>query len=277
MKLALVVHPSRPKAVDVATRLVEEADRRGVAVTASEADASRVAGTTRRPRAEAGDADAVIAVGGDGTVLEAVRVALHADLPVLAINAGHVGFLAEIEPDRISEALDLLLAGQYTESNRMTLAAHLPGREPVDGINDVVVEKVVSQHVVRIAVAVGGEHFANYRPDALIVASPTGSTAYTFSAGGPLIDPELKAVALTAVAPHDLFARPIVFRPDVTLRLTVVDSRPVRVNVDGRPIDTLDEGEWIEVTKGSRPARFISFWPRNFAGVVKEKFQLRDR
>jgi len=158
----------------------------------------------------------------------------------------------------------------------MTLAARVPGKPAAVGINDVVVEKAVSQHVVKISVAAGAVHHDSYRADAVVVATPTGSTAYTFSAGGPLVDPALEALVITAVAPHNLFARPIVLRPDQHLRLTVDDDRPARVNVDGRTLTVLSPGEQVEVTRGDRSARFIELWPRNFAVSVREKFQLHD-
>jgi len=172
--------------------------------------------------------------------------------------------------------LDALAAGGWPESHRMTLTARVAGKPPVVGLNDVVVEKAVSQHVVKISVTVGAERLVSYRADAVLVATPTGSTAYTFSAGGPLVDPALEALVITAVAPHNLFARPIVLRPDQHLRLTVDDDRPARVNVDGRTLSMLAPGEQVEVARGERAARFVELWPRNFAVAVREKFHLHD-
>jgi NAD+ kinase len=276
MKLALVVHPDRDSAADLAAELASRAARRGMQVLAQPADAARVPGTLVHPSGSPLVANVVVAVGGDGTVLEAVRVGLAANLPVLGVNAGHVGFLTRVEPDRLDEALDLLAAGGWAESQRMTLTARVPGKPEAVGINDVVVEKAVSQHVVKISVVVGSERLISYRSDAVVVATPTGSTAYTFSVGGPLVDPEMEALVITAVAPHNLFARPIVLRPDQRLRLTVDDDRPARVNVDGRTLGVLTPGEQVEIARGERVARFVELWPRNFAVSVREKFHLHD-
>ena len=276
MKLALILHPDRDSAAALAARLAAGAARRGIQVTAEPADAARVPGTAARAPGEPLDADVVVAIGGDGTVLQAVRVALAADLPVLGVNAGHLGFLTRVEPGLLEQALDALAAGGWRESQRMTLTAGVAGKPPVVGINDVVVEKAVSQHVVKISVAVGTERLVSYRADAVVVATPTGSTAYTFSAGGPLVDPALEALVITAVAPHNLFGRPIVLRPDQHLRLTVDDDRPARVNVDGRTLCLLAPGEHVEVARGERAARFVEFWPRNFAVALREKFHLHD-
>lgn len=276
MRLALVLHPDRESAAALAVDLVARAARRGMAVSALAGDAARVPGTVVRPGEGPVEADVIVAVGGDGTMLEAVRVAVEADLPVLGVNAGHVGFLTRVEPGRIDAALDVLAAGKWIESRRMTLYARVPGRPDAVGLNDVVVEKAVSQHVVKISVVVAGERLVSYRCDGVVVASPTGSTAYTFSAGGPLVDPELEALVLTAVAPHNLFSRPIVFRPEVALRLTVDDDRPARVNVDGRTLAVLAPGDQVEVGRGERTARFVEPWPRHFAVSVRERFHLHD-
>lgn len=276
MKLALVVHPLRESAVAAATALVAAARDRGVAVTARPDDCRRIAGCTERADDGAGDADVVVAVGGDGTVLEAVRLGIAAGIPVLGVNAGHVGFLTEVEPDGVGRAVDRLVAGEYEESTRMTLQATLPGQPPVAGLNDVVVEKLISRHVVKLVVSVGAEQLLEYRADAVVVATPTGSTAYTFSAGGPLVDPELDALVVTPVAPHNLFGRPIVFRPTVELRLDVVDDRPARVNLDGRIVGELEPGEGVVISQAPTSVRLIRFTPRNFAASVRDKFHLHD-
>jgi NAD+ kinase len=276
MRLALVVHPDRESAARLAAELTARAVGRGMEVSAEPADAARVPGTSVREPGRPVEADVVVAVGGDGTVLEAVRVGLSADLPVLGVNAGHLGFLTQVEPDRLDEALQALAEGGWAESERMTLTAQVAGKPPAVGINDVVVEKAVSQHVVKISLVVGTERLASYRADAVVVATPTGSTAYTFSAGGPLVDPRLEALVITAVAPHNLFGRPLVLRPDQRLRLTVDDDRPARVNVDGRTLTVLAPGEEVEVATGDRTARFVDLWPRNFAASVREKFHLHD-
>lgn len=276
MNIDLVVHPFREEAAEIATRLTAAALRRGFSVTASHEDAARVAGTQVRPDRRPATPDVVIAVGGDGTMLEAVRRAAGTDSPILGVNAGHMGFLTEVEPARIDDALDALARGDYVESRRMTLVARMPGMAPVMGINDAVIEKTVTQHVIRVEVWVGDERLVGYRSDAVVVATPTGSTAYTFSAGGPLVDPELEALVLTPVAPHTLFGRPIVFRPGARLRFRVDGDRTARVNVDGRSLGELTPGEEIEIVRGDHVARLIRLSPRNFASAVREKFHLHD-
>lgn len=276
MKLALVLHPSRESSAEIAGKVAVAAIERGFEVVIAEPDADRVPAATSQAFDPSLDADFIVAVGGDGTVLQAASIARAADLPILGVNAGTVGFLAETDPERAGEALDALASGDFRISSRMTLSAELPDGTRIDGLNDVVVEKVVSQHVVGIQVSVEGERLAEYRADAIIVATPTGSTAYTFSAGGPLVDPELDSLVMTAVAPHNLFGRAIVFGPDITLELTVSSDRTARVNVDGRAQADLAPGDVVRVSRGEHSVRLVRFRPGNFARTVKEKFHLHD-
>jgi NAD+ kinase len=275
MKIALVLHPNRESSSEIAAKVAAAAAERGIEVTISEPDASRVPSATPRAR-EPLEADFIVAVGGDGTVLQAARMARISGIPILGVNAGTVGFLAEVDPSRIGDALDALRDGDYRISPRMTLRAELPDGTTADALNDVVVEKVVSQHVVSITVSVGGQKLADYRSDAIIVATPTGSTAYTFSAGGPLVDPELDSLIMTAVAPHNLFGRAIVFGAAVTLDLLVSSDRPARINVDGLAQAELLPGDTVRVSRGPDPVRLVRLSPSNFARTVKEKFHLHD-
>lgn len=259
MKLTLVVHPDRPEAQALATEVAD-----GARALAMEVGGESDIGP---------NVDVVVAVGGDGTVLRAVELAHDADLPVLGINVGHVGFLAAVEPSRIAEALEILAAGTYGLSNRMMLEVSWAGTAAV-GINDVVVEKVVSQRAVRLALRVDGRHFTTYRADGLVIAAPTGSTAYAFSAGGPVVDPELEALLVTPVAAHNLFTPTVLFGPDTILEVESSDGREVRVNVDGREAGVVAAGTALSIRRGPRPARFVVPWPRLFTDVVRDKFRL---
>lgn len=276
MKIVLVLHPFRSEAADIAAGFTAEAAARGHFIEVAEADSARVPRAAIRPHGIPITADLIVAVGGDGTVLEALRQGIEADAPVLGVNAGHMGFLTEIEPTNVTAALDAIEGGRFLLSERMTLSALLPDQAPVLGINDAVIEKAVSQHVIRVAALVEGERLAGYRADGIVVATPTGSTAYNFSAGGPLVDPELDAFVVTPVAPHTLFGRTLVFGPDVKLRFEIEGDRPARVNVDGQAQRDLEPGEAVEIVRGAHRARFLRLAPRNFARSVRERFHLHD-
>jgi NAD+ kinase len=274
VRIALVLHPSRTVATELAASVAAAAIAHGFEVSVDAADADRVPGSIARV-GEQLSADYVVAVGGDGTVLEAARRALGSGLPVVGVNAGNVGFLAEIQPDQVESAMVALAAGAFTVTERMTLRARTDG-STFSALNDVVVEKEESQNIVRIRVAADGHDLVEYRADGVIVATATGSTAYSFSAGGPLIDPELSALAVTAVAPHTLFGRPLVFGPDTVLLLEVAGERAARLNGDGRDYGLLQPGESVEIGRGPDVVRLIRLHPEHFAAAVKRKFHLHD-
>jgi NAD+ kinase len=202
--------------------------------------------------------DVVVGVGGDGTLLQAVSVAHPIDLPVIGVNLGTVGYLTDVEPEQVEEMVDAIAAGRVQEYHRMTVTARLEDGREFDGINDVVLEKVVSQRVVHISVEINERHFTTYRADGLIVATPLGSTAYSLSAGGPVLDPALEALILTPVAPHSLLSRSVVLAPDAVLRFVVSLDRPVRVNLDGREAAVVEAGDVVTVFRGTHPVRFLS-------------------
>lgn len=217
--------------------------------------------------------DLVLAVGGDGTMLGAAQRAVAWDVPVLGFNLGTLGFLTEAEPEDLSEVVKRLVAGDFEIENRLTVAAAIGGVRAI-GVNDVVVEKVDSTRLVSLTVSVDGTEFATYRADGLIVATPTGSTAYSFSAGGPVVDPKVDALVLTPVASHSLFDRPLVLPGDAHIEVTVFRDRLVKVNVDKTDLGEIGEGETVEIVKGHRPAQFVTFGTTTFPGLVREKFGL---
>ncbi len=222
---------------------------------------------------EDGRPDIVLAVGGDGTMLSAVDAAVEADVPVLGFNLGTIGFLTAAEPDQVEKVVKRLATGDFGIEERLTVAATVGGITTT-GVNDVVVEKVDSQRLIELGVAIDGVDFVNYRADGLIVATPTGSTAYSFSAGGPLIAPSIKAFVLTPVAAHSLFSRSLVIPDDQEIVITVRRDRSVKVSVDKTSLGQIHEGDQVVIRKGPRPARFVTLDPPSFAGLVKHKFNL---
>lgn len=272
MKLAVVIHGDRPAAAEAARKLASIANQRGISVLAI----SDEAGAFDDANLRAGEIDAVIAIGGDGTVLRAARAALSADAPLLGINVGRKGFLADVEPRYLERSIELLASGTWQESPRMTVEARINDGDAVIGINDVVIEKVLSQRLISLEVAIDEEKFINYHADGLIIATPTGSTAYNLSAGGPLVAPQLEAMILSPVAPHSLFSKTLVLHPDTAIRCTVLQDRSAGVSVDGYDVGTVEPGDRIYVQRGTGMVRFIEISGRSFAARVKEKFHLNE-
>lgn len=221
--------------------------------------------------------DLIVAVGGDGTVLQAARVAVGLDIPFVGINLGTIGFLAEAEPEELDAMVAALHEDRYSVENRNTIEVTLPSGVSAVGVNDIVVEKIDSQRLVVLDVDVDGEPYLRHRADGLVVATSTGSTAYSFSAGGPLLDPKVAAILVTPVAPHSLFGRSLVIPSDSTVTIHVAADRPVRVSADGRQVGTMAEGDTAVIGQGPTPARFLRMRDEGFPGRVTRKFRLEER
>lgn len=226
--------------------------------------------------------DLAVSVGGDGTMLRALDLANPAGAPVLGVHVGNLGYLTEVDPLDLDDALDRFLVGDYCVEERMTLQVSVgsPSGERLkmrSAVNEAVVQRASGSLVVHIEVRVDNVAFKTYVADGLIVATPTGSTAYNLSARGPIVEPDLEALLLTAVSPHELFDRTLVFGGSRELRLEVLESRPTELVVDGTHVARLQPRDVVVCRRGSRPARLVVFRPRDFLGVVKTKFGLGDR
>jgi NAD+ kinase len=225
-----------------------------------------------------------VSLGGDGTMLRTVDLVNEAGIPVLGVNLGHLGYLTTVEPEELCHALERFLAGDYSVEARMTLdiaagGAGVPGagRRRRTALNDLVVTRPHGAHTVHASLSVGGEPFLSYAADSLIVASPTGSTAYNLSARGPIASPRTRVQIVTPVAPHMLFDRSLVLPAEEEIELRVTDDHPAELVVDGWAIGSLQPGEVLCCTGGRRDALFVTFGERNFHRILKQKFNLTGR
>ncbi|MGH9000577.1 MAG: NAD(+)/NADH kinase [Acidimicrobiia bacterium] len=283
--VGIVTHPHR--GVEIAARAARTLGAAGAEVRIPAPDAAMselaplaglVAHTSPAEKFAAG-LDFAVSVGGDGTMLRTVDMVGDEGVPVLGVHVGHVGFLNEIEPADLENALGRVLAGDYEISERMVLSVEVASAGPASGtwlaLNEAVLEKVSSGHLVRLEVSINGKLFSTYSADGIIVATPTGSTAYNFSARGPIVSPRHRCLLLTPVSPHMLFNHPLVLSPDETLDFTVAGQQSaVGLILDGREVGELAEGDRVTCTAGPRPARLITFQPRDFHQVLKAKFGL---
>lgn len=281
--VALVLHPEREDSVVLARDLAAWLGSREHEVRVPAGDAARIGlSELAVPDAEmAIGLDLAVSLGGDGTMLRTVRMVVADDVPVLGVNVGQLGYLTEIEPEGAHVALKRFLSGSYQIEERMLLevstdAAGIDGAPPL-ALNEAVVEKTASGHTVRLEVSVDGEYFTTYAADGLIVATPTGSTAYAFSTRGPIVAPEHRATLLTPVSPHMLFDRTLVLGPERVVSLKVVGARPATLSIDGWEIGRLAPGETVTCTAARRTARLVVFGPRDFLRILKAKFGLSER
>ena len=271
--VGLVPHPSRDQAAALVARATERLAAHGIEV--------------RTPIAEGGTdldtdgLDVVISLGGDGTMLRAVDTAYEAGVPVLGVNVGQMGYLTEVEPSEFDAALDRLVAGDFEVAERMVLEMTVESSGSAKGrwfaLNEAVLEKVHTGRLVRLEVDINGTFFTTYAADGVIVATPTGSTAYSFSARGPIVSPRHRCLLLTPVSPHMLFDRSLVLAPEEMLRFTVCDDRSVVLTADGRELGDLAAGDTVSCRGGDLSARIVTFGPRDFHQILKAKFGLADR
>ncbi len=228
--------------------------------------------------ATAADADLCVVFGGDGTLLAAARAAAGTAIPLLGVNMGKLGFLAEFNIEHMRKHLPDILAGRITPTERMMLQVRVSdrGRQGFSSpaANDVTIAAGPPFRMIELDVTQGTQTVAKYLGDGLIVATPTGSTGYNMSAGGPIMQPTLDAVVVTPIAPHTLSLRPIVLRSDLPVHI-----RAGRVNagtmtiIDGQVGNVLREGDTVEITRSPSPARIIPHPGRDFFSTLTQKLQ----
>ena len=225
--------------------------------------------------------DLVVSLGGDGTMLHAVDLVYPAPVPILGVNVGQLGYLTEVEPEELEPSMPRLLAGDYAVSERMVLAVQVTSRGPAAGtwfaLNEAALEKTRSGHLIRLDVSINGSPFTTYAADGVIVATPTGTTAYSFSVRGPIASPALRCLVLTPVSPHMLFDRSLVLAGGEELGFVVCDDRGVVLTLDGRELGGLAAGDRVSCSAAAEPLRFASLRARDFHQVLKAKFDLPDR
>ncbi|TNC24604.1 NAD(+)/NADH kinase [Amycolatopsis alkalitolerans] len=312
-RVGLVVHAGKEAALAAAGEVRRWAASHGIPCADIDVwDDSRL--NAREEAARAGNPDLIVTVGGDGTFLRGVRVAGPVSALVLGVNVGRVGFLTEVGTEDLRAALDAVHRGEMTVDARMTLTMRSsrpleipegieamlrygrgpmlppprvrPGMKseagwgvPLDvlALNDIVVEKLARDRQASLAVYVGGKLFASYSADALIVASSTGSTAYSFAAGGPIVSPKLDALVFTPVAPHMVFNRTVVLDSSQQVGILVLEhSGQVAVSVDGQLRGVLDPGDWISVYGAPKRSKLVRLSEPDFLGRVRDRFGLVD-
>ncbi|GAB7102589.1 NAD(+)/NADH kinase [Streptomyces phaeofaciens JCM 4814] len=313
-RLGLVVHGGRAEAAEAAHVVRAWCAEHGVRCTDIDVWHEGGRHSAREEVDAAGDPDLIVTLGGDGTFLRGARLAARNDALLLGVDLGRVGFLTEVPASAVHSALDSVREDRIDVESRMLLTVRasrrleLPtdvealmryGRGPllpppqvrpdcevdaewgipldVMALNDVVLEKLSRDHQVSVGVYVSGRLLASYSADALLVATPTGSTAYSFAAGGPVVSPRANALVFSPVAPHMAFNRSIVTAPDEPIGLRVLErSGQAAVSIDGQLRGVLDPGDWIGVYAAPRRLRAVRIGPMDFYGRLRERMNLTD-
>lgn len=280
-RVGFVVHPGREAAIEAAAGLIRWVRERGLSAAAA-GPAERMgadealAGTAQAP--EGTELDLVVALGGDGTFLRAAHLAALADCPVLGVKVGRVGFLTEVATEEAVRLLERVLEGRAVIEERMAVEAEPEGAEWTGrqwALNEFIVEKGARHRLITLAAYIDDDYVATLSGDGVIVASPTGSTAYSFSARGPIVSPKVEALVVSPVAMHMVFDRSFVLAPTETVTLEVLGEEPGLISGDGRESLELPVGCRVRIRRAERPARLVRpEGVRSFYRLVRDKFDL---
>ncbi|SEJ70127.1 NAD kinase [Demequina mangrovi] len=267
-RILLVVHPHRPEAQEAAS----------LAAAALEADG--IATCTDFERGVDAPIEAALVLGGDGTILHAADMTRGTGIPLLGVNLGHVGFLAELERDDVAHAARRLAAGEYDIEERGTLdvVVTLPTGEQTSGwaLNDVTIERANLRTTIEVALDIDDHPLSTFGCDGVVISSATGSTAHAFSAGGPVLWPDVDALLVVPLAAHALFSRPLVVSPSSQVRVEILDrsSSDGQVVLDGARALDLARGGRVEVSRGSQTVRLARMSDAPFSERLVQKFAL---
>ena len=271
MRIGLMVNSMREDAMEYARRAVAFLQSKGVKVYAED-DVAVFLGEGVRSFAQAHDVTAVISMGGDGTLLRGAQYAMRWDAALLGINLGRVGFLTEVEPADIESALTAVIEGNYTTQTRPVLNISV-GQSTWYALNDAVLSRGGNTRLITIDALVDGESSGRYVGDGIVVATPTGSTGYSLSAGGPVVAPKVDCMVITPICAHTLQHRPSVVHggAHITLELLPEDEQTASLQVDGLARTTLRSGERVEIRMDQHCVRLIRIKPERFFQLVRDK------
>jgi NAD+ kinase len=276
-KVAMVGRHADPRVAEPMTLLVAHLTKLGIEVMTAEEMTLDVSVTRCAESALSSDADMMIAIGGDGTMLYAGRLTRDSDIPLLGINRGRLGFLADVSPEEMLASVDHILNGNYSIESRLLLEAQLrkADGETISGIafNDVVLQRHETGRMVDFETSVAG-HFVNmHSGDGLIVATPTGSTAYALSCGGPIVEPQLDALLIVPICPHTLTDRPLVIAANQPIEIRLLQREDTRatVAIDGHSIGPILPGDLLTIQAAAHRINLIHPPAYDFYGILRSK------
>ncbi len=229
------------------------------------------------------DTECILVIGGDGTLIKAARETTGLQIPLIGLNLGHLGYLCELEEDTVYPAIDRLVQDQYVEEQRMMLKGTVirDGKEVVSGraLNDIVIHRSGSLHVIAYHLSVNGQLLSRYNADGMIVATPTGSTAYSMSAGGPIVDPRSSMILLTPINSHTLNNRSIVLDSESELQITLLwthadPSMRIDLSFDGTQLVTLRQDDIVQIRKAEESVRILKLSQKSFLEILQRKLQI---
>ena len=276
-KVLFVVHGARPNAYSVARAAAKGLLANNIAVACADSDADQLEVPEVTAATDAAGCELVVVFGGDGTILRGIEIARAHDIPVLGVNLGHVGFLAEAEPEDIESVINVVVNNEWSVEERLTLAI---SATDADGrtwqswaLNEVAIKKFNREHMANLLVSIDERPVSQWACDGVLVATPTGSTAYAFSAGGPVVWPEVEAMLVVPVSAHALFSKPLVVSPKSIVDVEITTG-PVVVSADSQRNTDLATGATLRVVRSTKPVKLARIHPTPFTERLVAKFEL---
>lgn len=270
MIVALFPHEGKKNSLPLAKKICSFLLNAGVKVFAEEKKASKI-GAQKLSIASLKKIDFLIALGGDGTILKLSQKYHHLNIPILGINLGHLGFLADIPLSDIFPSLNDLIKGNYNIEKRIMLQGQVNKTTPFHVTNDIVLHRGASSHLIEMEITVDNTYFNTFVADGIIVSTPNGSTAYSLSAGGPIIDPKMDAIVITPICPHTISNRPIVLNSRAKITIKYLSIESVQIVGDGLNYQTIKQGHSIAICKSSYSFQLVKLKRHNYFATLRAK------
>jgi NAD+ kinase len=268
-KVALIPSPYHANAFDLALVITNFFQKHNYEVITTKNFSDRLHLTSLSPESSA---DLIISLGGDGTILNAAHNFAYLNAPILGINLGHLGFMADIPLNEIEESLLQVVEGNYEIEKRIVLESSISGTKPAYAVNDVVIHRGQNPSLVELSIHAGGTYVNSFLADGLVIATPNGSTAYSLAAGGPILVPTLEAIVITPISPHTISNRPIVLSSHEPIEITYLsDLDPVDVVTDGIERKALTQGEKLHIIRSTRTFPLVHLPKKDFFSTLRTK------
>ncbi len=271
MRIGIIANSQVPNVGQTIDHFIGLARAAGLQVLVAEGLEAACSGSTRPAPELFRQSDVVVAMGGDGTILRAAALGRSTGVPILGVNMGRLGFLAGAAPEELAEGVELLKEGSYEVEDRMALEA-LMGDESAFALNEVVIEKGVTAQMVQVKTSAEEAQISSFFGNGVIVSTPTGSTGYSLSAGGPVLHPSLEAMVLTPICPHSLTQRPLVIPASQSISVQVIaEHTDIMLTTDGHTVGPLNGRERVVVRPAPEPVRLINLQGLSFYSLLRRK------
>ena len=275
MRVALVVNLHRADAIEAAQWAARWLFEHGQATVVGEESIAQTLGIESASTAEIAQSNLVIAFGGDGTIIRAAHICSEIGTPILGVHFGRFGFVTQCTPDEIGSALSAFLDGEHSVEKRMMLKTDLIRGEKtvatIHTLNESVLQRIVTDRMLTFEVTVNGHHLTSYPADGVMVSTPTGSTGYNLSVGGPVVDPTVEALILVALAPHTLSARPLVLGSDSVVRLSLETGGDAVLSGDGQTRLHLLPKDYVEIRRSDRTTNLVTIQNEDFLHKLRDR------